>query len=157
MSWAVRLFYILDKMTLFLHGLLLLSWCDQRASLGLALSCLASLNFDRVSLPASVGLFPRHLQRWYKTQETEIRPMVVFDKNKQGSGYLLHVWKLIWLQVLSCLMYIILLHRESLKVTFSIQRVLKLKWELCSNPRKRHFPIFYIAARGKMIFQLLQL
>ena len=81
--------YILDKMTFFLHGLLLLSRCDCRASLSLAAFCLASLNFDRVSLLASVRLFPRHLQRLYETWATEIRPMVVAGKNKQDSRYVI--------------------------------------------------------------------
>lgn len=83
----MSLICILDEMTFFLHGLLVLSRRDHRASLRLALFCLASLNFDGVSLLASVRLFPRPLQSLYKTRETEIRQTIVVGKNKQGPRY----------------------------------------------------------------------
>lgn len=67
-------------MTSVLHGLLLFSNCDHRASLCLTLICLASLNFDCISLPASA----RHLQRLYKTKETEVSPTDVPGKKKQA-------------------------------------------------------------------------
>lgn len=74
-------------MTFALHSLLPLSWCDRKDSLSLCLSSLAGLTFNRVSLLASVRLFPRHLRRLYKPQATEIRPVIVAGKNKQGSRY----------------------------------------------------------------------
>lgn len=115
----MSLIYILDKMTFFLHGLLLLSRCDHRASLSLALFCRATLNFDHVSLLASVRLFPRQLQRLSKTQATEIRnnrnqkqkqQMVVAGKNKQGSRCMIPsmcqnaelITDIIWPHVLFC-------------------------------------------------------
>lgn len=72
-------------MTSVLHGLLLFSNCDHRASLCLALICLAGLNFDCVSQPASA----KHLQRLYRTNETEVSPSDVPGKKKQGYEYMI--------------------------------------------------------------------